>query len=110
MASRLYLKPNPTLDDVQAYVRLMEQERGFTKDDIAGKCMLLSEEVGELFKCVRKSHTTLGIDSSKQYDFDAAGEIADILIVLTTIANRLGVDLEQAFRAKEDKNKQRQWH
>ena len=107
--SKLLLKPQPTLADLQAYVRRLETERGFTKDHISAKCLLLAEEVGELIKCVRKTHTTLGIDSGKQYEFDAAGEIADIMIVLTTIANRLDIDLEQAFRAKEEKNKQRVW-
>jgi NTP pyrophosphatase (non-canonical NTP hydrolase) len=107
--SKLNLKPNPTLSDLQNYVRQLEEERGFTKDHISAKCMLLAEEVGELLKCVRKTHTTLGIDSNKKYEFDAGGEIADILIVLTTIANRLGVNIERAFREKEEKNKQRTW-
>jgi NTP pyrophosphatase (non-canonical NTP hydrolase) len=107
--SKLNLKPNPTLGDLQEYVRQLEEERGFTKDHISAKCMLLAEEVGELLKCVRKTHTTLGIDSNKKYDLDAAGEIADIIIVLTTIANRLGIDIEQAFRSKEEVNKTRVW-
>lgn len=107
--STLHLPRNPLLNDLQAYVRQLENERGFTKDGIESKCLLLAEEVGELLKCVRKSHSTLGIDTKKTYNFDAAGEIADILIVLTTIANRLGIDLEQAFREKEEKNKLRTW-
>lgn len=108
--SKLNLGPNPTLADLQEYVRRLEEERGFTKDDISAKCMLLAEEVGELLKCVRKTHTTLGLDSGKKYELDAAGEIADILIVLTTIANRLEIDIEQAFRTKEESNKQRVWN
>lgn len=107
--SKLNLKPNPTLNDLQKYVEQLEQERGFTKDHISAKCMLLAEEVGELLKCVRKTHTTLGVDAGKKYELDAAGEIADIIIVLTTIANRLGVNIEQAFREKEEQNKLRTW-
>lgn len=107
--SKLFLKENPTLGDVQQYVRDMEVERGFTSQATAEKMLLLAEEVGELCKVVRKHHTTLGIDSAKEYDFDLAGEIADVQIVLMTIANRLSVDIEQAFRDKEEQNKRRTW-
>lgn len=107
--SRLHLKPNPSFKDFQAYVRQLEEERGFTKDDLVSKCLLLTEEVGELLKCIRKSHTTLGIDTKNKSDFDPAGEIADMLIVIMTIANRLDVDVESAIREKEEKNKQRTW-
>lgn len=107
--SKLNLKAGLTLADLQDYVQQLEQERGFTKDHISAKCMLLAEEVGELLKCVRKTHTTIGLDRGKKYDLNAAGEIADILIVLTNIANRLGVDIEQALREKEEHNKKRTW-
>lgn len=107
--SHLYLKPNPSLGDIQQYVKDMEIERGFTGQAASEKMLLLVEEVGELCKVVRKHHTTLGIDSNKQYDLDLAGEIADIQIVLMTVANRLGVDVEQAFRDKEEENKKRTW-
>jgi len=107
--SKLLLKENPTLGDIQQYVRDMEIERGFTAQQASEKMLLLVEEVGELCKVVRKHHTSLGIDSNKEYDFDLAGEIADVQIVLMTIANRLGVDVEQAFRDKEAQNKKRTW-
>jgi NTP pyrophosphatase (non-canonical NTP hydrolase) len=107
--STLYLKPNPTLGDIQTYVRQMAEERGFSDENILQQCLLLNEEIGELMKCVRKSHANMRIDSKKVYEFDAAGEIADIIIVLTSIANHLDVDIEQAFRDKEEKNKKRDW-
>jgi NTP pyrophosphatase (non-canonical NTP hydrolase) len=107
--SKLVLKDKPTLADIQQYVRDMEAERGFTEEDITSQCLLLAEEVGELFKCVRKTHTTLGMDSAKKYDIDPAGEVADILIMLTAIANRLDIDIEKALRDKEEQNKKRNW-
>ena len=109
MASKLYLKPNPTLDDIQTYIKDMAAERGFASQTPLQTFLLLSEEVGELAKCVRKSHASMAIDTQKQYDLNAAGEIADIIIVLTCIANQLGVNMEQAFRDKEEQNKQRIW-
>lgn len=107
--SNLHLPSNPTLKDIQAYVEAMEKERGFSDQTVLQPALLLVEEVGELLKCIRKSHAGMRIDTNKTYDFDTAGEVADILIVLTVIANRLGVDMEQAFRDKEAKNKQRVW-
>lgn len=107
--STLHLKPNPTLGDIQQYVIDMEKERGFTQQTLLEVWVLLSEEIGELAKCVRKTATSMNTDKAKHYDFDAAGEFADILIVLSAVANRLGVDLEQAFRDKEEENKKRVW-
>jgi NTP pyrophosphatase (non-canonical NTP hydrolase) len=69
--------------------------------------LLLGEEVGELFKAVRKSHA--GIAYSEPHDADAAGELADVLIVMCAVANRLGVDLEDAVRSKEAINASRRW-
>ncbi len=109
MTSKLHLKENPTLADIQHYVANLEKERGFDKNTVLEKYLLLSEEVGELAKCIRKTTSSMRIDAAKQYNFDAAGEFGDILIVLCTLANRLDIDLEQAFRDKEETNKQRTW-
>ena len=107
--SKLYLKPNPTLDDIQQYVKALVEERGFADQSVTQTTILLVEEIGELCKSIRKSHAGMGIDTSKTYELDAAGEIADIIVVLTCIANQLGINMEQAFRDKEEKNKNRIW-
>jgi NTP pyrophosphatase (non-canonical NTP hydrolase) len=107
--SNLHLTSNPTLADIQKYVDDMMIERGFKDQTILQECLMLNEEIGELMKCVRKSHAGMRIDQNKVYELDAAGEIADILIILTSIASRMGVDMEQAFRDKEEKNKRRDW-
>lgn len=36
-------------------------------------------------------------------------ELADLIIYLCAIANRYEIDLEQAFREKEEINKERTW-
>jgi NTP pyrophosphatase (non-canonical NTP hydrolase) len=108
--SSLHLKDNPTLKDMQQYVADMEIERGFTDNTLLETYLLLIEEVGELAKCIRKSpHTSLRTDAARVYQEDAAEEIADVIIVLTAVANRLGINLETAFRDKEDLNKKRVW-
>ena len=70
---------------------------------------LLVEEVGELAKYLRKLQPGMRLDSAKQYSESVADEIADVLMVLTAVANRLEVDFEDAFREKEEVNKQRVW-
>lgn len=88
----------------------MVRERGFANQTPMQTFLLLTEEVGELAKCVRKSHAGMGIDQNKEYELDAGAEIADIVLVLTCLANQLGIDMEQVLRTKEEQNKQRTWH
>lgn len=49
------LPPKPTIKDFQKYVQELEAERGFQEQSTVQKCLLLGEEVGELFKAVRKN-------------------------------------------------------
>ena len=107
--SKLYLKANPTLADIQQYVIQLEKERGFTNHGVVDQMLLLVEEIGELCKVVRKSHTNMGLDTSKKYDLNPAGEVADIIVMLCAVANRLDIDMEQALRDKEEQNKTRVW-
>lgn len=101
------LKSTPTLADFQIYVDALESERGFQDQALIQKCLLLGEEIGELFKAVRQREAML-LDPASRVE-PLADELADVLIYLCAIANRCGVDLEQAFRAKEEKNKKRVW-
>ena len=96
-----------TLINLQQYVRELEVERGFDHQTVIEKCLLLGEEVGELFKAIRKTEK-IGIDNNSKMH-DVGNELADILIYLCAIANRSGIDLEIAFREKEDINKKRKW-
>lgn len=85
----------------------LERERGFDHQDVVQKCLLLGEEVGELFKAVRKAQ---GIAIDPGSKFGSVGEeLADALIYLCAIANRFGLDLEQEFRRKEEANHRRTW-
>jgi hypothetical protein len=46
--------PQVSALDLQRYAAEMEEERGFAHRDVVSQCLLLGEEVGELFKAVRK--------------------------------------------------------
>lgn len=102
------LKNNPALWDFQKYVVELEQERGFSDQSPVEKCLLLGEEVGELFKAIRKYGTALRTDSHSHIG-TIEEELADILIYICTIANKYDIDLEAAFREKEEHNKKRVW-
>jgi len=101
------LKDQPTLSNYQNYVNQLEKERGFSDQSTIDKCLLLGEEVGELFKAIRKTEG-LAMDSNSCVT-EVGDELTDIFIYLCAIANRNNIDLEKAFRAKEEVNKKRTW-
>ena len=101
------LKGKPTLRDFQRYVEKMERERGFDDETMLQRCLLLGEEVGELFKAVRKREG-MGIDPESAISA-IEDEIADVFIMLCCIAEKYNIDIEAAFRTKEEKNAKRTW-
>ncbi len=101
------LKERPTLKDFQEYVSKLEKERGFENQTVIEKCLLLGEEIGELYKAVRKTNN-LAVDENSDFT-SVEEELADILIFLCSIANRYDINLEEAFREKEKINLTRVW-
>ena len=63
---------------------------------------ILTEEVGEVARIMSRRY---GEQSEKESDKnkDLADELADVLFVLTCIANQTGVDLEQAMQKNFEK-------
>lgn len=104
----LELKANPTLQDFQQYVLKMKQERGFNTTDKFFECCLFAEECGEVISAVRKNSKNGSIGSGSVAG-SVAEELADVFIYLCSLANMHNIDLEQAFRDKEEKNKHRIW-
>ena len=104
---KLHLPEKPDLAAFQKYVKELEDERGFAEQTKIQKCLMLGEEVGELYKAVRKSEK-ISVDQNSKFG-TVSEELADIFIYLCAIANRFGIDLEEAFREKEEVNKKREW-
>jgi NTP pyrophosphatase (non-canonical NTP hydrolase) len=102
------LRDNPTLSDLQRYIAAVCQERGWTKDSPSEKFVLFIEEIGELAKAMRKA-SGLYEERAKQREIALEEEFADVLSYLLDLANCFHVDLEQAFRAKEQVNQSRTW-
>lgn len=95
------------LHQLQAYVARAEFERNFHNQSATEKCLLLGEEVGELFKAVRRT-SGLAVDPASDKK-EVGSELADILNYLLAIANRYQIDLGEAFVLKEEVNQRRQW-
>lgn len=103
-----WFKEDTSLVELQNYINNVLEIRGFNNQSIELKLMLLMEEVGELAKSIRKDSTRLPIDRCKINNYSSIEEeIADVLIVLFSIANKLQIDLYDAFLKKE--NIKRKW-
>lgn len=101
------LRPGASLPRIQDYVRQMEIERGLDRQDLSSQCLKLGEEVGELYRAVRKMQGQPQDPAGRTADI--GDEAVDALILLMSIVNRCGIDLEEAFRAKEARNEARVW-
>lgn len=87
-ASERQTAPEITLRDFQQLIREMYLEKDIARG-VDGTFMWLMEEVGELAAALRDGN----------HD-DRMGEFADVLAWLTTIANVVGVDLNEAVAQK----------
>jgi len=104
------LNENKTLREVQEYIKNVIEIRGFNKQPPEQTMLLLTEEVGELAKAIRKDKTKMCIDNNKINNYDTIeSEVADVFIVLSTICNELNIDLYSAVKNKEKENINRKW-
>jgi len=104
-----HLPPSPTMQDFQEFIHGLESFHGWLDVDLIHNCFLMGEEVGELFKAIRK-HLKYYEKSSSTDDIDAISEeIVDVMNYLLAIANRLDIDVEAAFRKKNARNLTRTW-
>lgn len=78
--------------EIHEFQKLIEElylERD-TERGIEGTYFWFAEEVGELTRAIRRGHTGP----------DLEGEFADVFAWLVSMASMLGVDIEQAAKAK----------
>ena len=104
------LNSKNSLPEIQNYISQVLELRGFSHQSVQDKILLLTEEVGELAKAVRKFSPDSSIDESRLGNYDTVeSEIADVFIVLISIANKIGVDVFSCLKEKEEKNVKRKW-
>lgn len=98
-----------SVKELQEYARQMMKTRGFDKEDIKDTMILLTEEIGELAKALRKT-IGLKLDIAKDNDkYDVKGELADVFSYLLCMSCVLNVDLFNCYKEKEAKNFERNW-
>ena len=95
-------------DDIDAWVRTYGV-RYFSELTNLG---ILMEEVGEVARIMTRRYGDQSFKGTEKNDL--ADELADVLFVLTCIANQTGVDLTEAVRANLEKktrrDKDRHWN
>lgn len=98
-----------SLSFLQKYVDEMVNIRGFSDETPQDCLLLLTEELGELAKEVRKSHTTIKNDTAKNNTDNLKGEVGDVFMMLLALCRTLDISLIEAFRDKELINCDRNW-
>ena len=94
------------LKELQSNVDQWIKEHGVRYFNELTNTALLVEEVGEVARIMAR---TYGEQSFKETDKDKnlADELADVLFVLTCIANQTGIDLEKAMQENMQKKTNR---
>lgn len=113
--SEIELQESAPLSEYQRYVYELEKMHGWLEVDLPRNCFLMGEEVGELFKAVRK-YNKYYEEPARAASADeparkaaVAEEIVDVFNYLIALANRLEIDVEAAFREKNARNQRRTW-
>lgn len=91
--------------EFQQYVREFSAVKGFDTSTIEQRMMYLMTEVGELSKEVLS--VSFHPDAAKKENLGY--EMYDVVWNIFDLANKLDIDLEQAFRRKREINDQRTW-
>lgn len=84
--------------DLQKYVSDFSKEKGFENTTVEERTMYLISEVGELSKSILKGNK-----------IDIGLEMFDVVWNVLDIANKLGIDANEAFHKKMEINKDRVW-
>lgn len=102
------LSKKSSVEELQKYIKDMIQVRGF-KNTLLERMCLLTEEIGELAKEVRKTDKNLGIDVNKNYNSNLENEIADVFICLMGMCDLINMDIVEGLKNKEEMNFKRKW-
>jgi NTP pyrophosphatase (non-canonical NTP hydrolase) len=98
-------RPGEPLNALQTYYGRAAAARGWKSESPAECMLLLTEEVGELARSIRRfaGLSRHGADNSE----NAAEELADVQLYVVHLANVLGINLANAVTEKEAENLQR---
>ena len=91
--------------EFQQYVREFSRIKGFETSTIEQRMLYLMSEVGELSKEV----LTVSFDPNAEKKENLGYEMYDVVWNIFDLANKLDIDLEQAFKRKMEINDKRVW-
>ena len=90
-----------TLKEVQEQVDQWIKTHGVRYFNELTNMAVLTEEVGELARIMARTYGEQSFKEGEKHDL--GDEMADILWVLTCLANQTGVDLTEAFKKNLEK-------
>ena len=90
------------LDELQKKVDAWIKKYGVRYFDELTNMAILTEEVGEVARIIARRYGEQSVKESDQCN-DLADELADVLWVLTCIANQTGINLEEAMKKNFEK-------
>ncbi|WP_308638481.1 MazG nucleotide pyrophosphohydrolase domain-containing protein [Paenibacillus silvisoli] len=91
--------------EFQQYVKQWSELKGFDKSTIEQRMLYLMTEVGELSKEI----LSVSFHPDEERKENLGYEMYDVVWNIFDLANKLGIDLEQAFKAKMAINDKRTW-
>ncbi len=95
-----------TLNELQTNVDQWIKEHGVRYFNELTNTAILMEEVGEVARIMARTYGEQSFKTSEK-DKNLADELADVLFVLTCIANQTGIDLEKAMQENMEKKTNR---
>ncbi|OPZ79008.1 MAG: hypothetical protein BWY78_00287 [Alphaproteobacteria bacterium ADurb.Bin438] len=102
------LKENSRLKEIQKEIVRLRGERNFSTD-LMHITLLLCEEMGEMLAQIRRPFIDGKQALPEEDKSSLKHEIADVFILLNALADKVGVDLEDAWLSKEHINDNREW-
>ncbi len=99
-----------TISEMQKAVDQWIKDHGVRYYDVKTNTIILTEELGEFCRIIARTAGEQSFKTPKspqEIKNDLQEEMADILFVLTCLANQLDVDLQEAFTKNLDKKTKR---
>lgn len=91
------------LSEFQQYVANFSEEKGFQNTTIEMRTMYLMAELGELAEAIVRRN------EDKNMNREIGLEMFDVIWNVCDLANKLEIDLEEAFQEKMKFNRDREW-
>lgn len=97
------------ISELQREVREFSENKGFEHSTIEERTLFLVKEIGGIAQEVLKISSKPDSDTINELKEQLGFEIYDAVWNLFDLANKLEIDLEDAFRKKSEINKYRNW-